>query len=787
MIGQRLGHYLLMSQIGAGGMGVVYRARDERLDRDVAVKVLPPATVADEATRKRFRKEALALSRLNHPNIATIYDFDTQDGIDFLVMELVAGRAVEAAARAMSENEVVRLGIQLVDGLAAAHAQGVVHRDLKPGNLRLTLDGRLKILDFGLARLLQPPDDAAATISRSSPQALGTLPYMAPEQIRGESDARVDVYAAGAILYELATGQRLFPGTSGLALMDAILHRAIVPPQAVNSQISPALDRIIVKALDKDPERRYQSARELGVDLTRLGSADASAPVHGRHPEPRRRVAALAGALLLILTAVAVSLNLSNGRDRWRAGSTMPAIASLAVLPLANLSGDPEQDYFADGMTEALITDLGKIGALRVISRTSAVQYKDTRKSLPEIAHDLHVDAIVTGTVLRAGSRVRITAQLIHAPTDQHLWAEAYERDLRDILELQSDVAQAIANEIRAKVTPSERAAVHRTPAVNPGAYESYLKGQHYFNKRTEEGLRKSVEYFNDAISQDVGMARAHASLADAYSTLGYAGYAVLDPKDAMPKAKRAAQEALALDERSAEAYTTLAFISQNYDWDRSGSEKLYTRAIALNPNYARAHQMFAWHLAALGQHERARGEIEKARDLDPLSLIINHNVGWLAWYARQFDQAVAAYRTTLDLDVNFPSAHGSMGQALTIKGRYSEGIAEIEKAIDLLGGRPTVFVASLGYARAVSGDRAGAQTILAELIERSKTRQVPAYWIAVVYAGLGDRNRTFDWLERGYEERQGILVTLNVDPFFDAVRDDSRFSSLIRRVGFVP
>ena len=767
-------------------MGVVYRAHDERLDRDVAVKVLPAETLADEATRKRFRREALALSKLNHPNIATIFDFDTQDKIDFLVMELVAGDTV-AATHGLKEEEVVRLGLQLVDGLAAAHAEGIVHRDLKPGNLRRTVDGRLKILDFGLARLLPSPTaETAATISASVPQAAGTLAYMAPEQVRGAADARVDVYAAGAVLYELATGERLFPGTSGLVLLDAILHGEIVPPRAVNPQISPAFERIIVKALDKDPERRYQSARELGVDLARLGLAEEPTPSPHRRGFAglQMKFATLAAALIVL--AIAVGMNLGGLRDRWAGESMLPAITSLAVLPLANLSGDPEQDYFADGMTEALINDLGRLGGLRVISRTSAMQYKTTNKSLPEIAQALHVEAVVEGTVLRAGSRVRITAQLIHASSERHLWADAYERELGDVLELQREVAQDVANQIRAKVTAQVQALAQPTRAIDPAAYEAYLKGQFYFNKRSEDGIRKSVEYFSEAIARDADMAQAYAGLADAYATLGFAGYSVLNPREAMPKAKEAAHKALALDQQSAEAYSTLASITMNYDWDRAGAEKLFRRAIEVNPSYARAHQSYAWYLAALGQHDSARREIEKALDLDPLSLVINHNVGWMAWYARQFDRATTAYQQTLDLDTNFANAHNSLGQALTLKGQYSQGIAELEKANDLYG-RPTVTVGSLGYARAVSGDRSGAQAALVELRARSKTRHVPGYWIAVVHAGLGDRNRAFESLERSYQDREGILVHLNVDPFFDGLRDDPRFTSLIQRVGFVP
>ncbi len=426
------------------------------------------------------------------------------------------------AARPLPEKDVVHLGMQLVDGLAAAHAEAIVHRDLKPGNLRLTVDGRLKILDFGLARLLSPPDAAAATVSVSAPQAAGTAPYMAPEQLRGAVDARVDIYAAGAILYELATGQQLFPDTNGVALLEAILHRDIVPPRAINPQVSPALERIIVKALDKDPEQRYQSARELGVDLARLGMTKMppSSPSRDSRIGRPKKLAVIAAALVVV--AIVVGMNLPTLRDRWAGTSAVPPIASLVVLPLANLSGDPEQDYFADGMTEALITDLGRFGEFVVISRTSTMQYKATDKSLPEIARALRVDAVVEGTVLRAGSRIRITAQLIHASSERHLWAESYERELGDVLALQREVAKAVADQIRARVT------AHETPpplrATNPAAYEAYLKGQDYLNRRSEDAIRKSIEFFNEAIALDAGMAQAYAGVADAYASVRVRG-----------------------------------------------------------------------------------------------------------------------------------------------------------------------------------------------------------------------------------------------------------------------
>ena len=426
-VGGTLGHYRVLERIGAGGMGVVFRAHDERLDRDVAIKLLPPGAVNDEPARKRFRKEALTVSKLNHPNIATIYDFDSQEGVDFLVMELIPGATLDEklAAGPLSEKEILRLATQMVEGLAAAHAHGVVHRDLKPGNLRVTPDGRLKILDFGLAKLFLPASPTAATESLIQSQALsGTLPYMAPEQLLSEAvDGRTDIHAFGTVLYEMATGQRPFTETQSSRLTDSILHQIPVSPRAVNARVSPELERIIMKCLEKAPENRYQSARELEVDMRRLGLS-ASLPTGrvGAKSQASRRIPLIVAAAVLIALVVLLSAtNPSHWRDRLSNAARPEHIESLAVLPLTNLSGDPAQDYFADGMTEELTTELAHIGALRVISRTSVMQYKSVRKPLPEIARELNVDAVLEGSVLRSGNRVRITAQLIQAAADKHL------------------------------------------------------------------------------------------------------------------------------------------------------------------------------------------------------------------------------------------------------------------------------------------------------------------------------------------------------------------------------
>ncbi|MGH9779106.1 MAG: protein kinase domain-containing protein, partial [Candidatus Acidiferrales bacterium] len=605
MIGQRLAQYLIVERIGAGGMGEVYRARDERLERDVAIKVLPAGTLADEAARRRFRQEALALARLNHPHIATVHDFNSQDGVDFLVMEHVPGSSLaeKLAAGPLSEKETLRLGAQVAAALEEAHGQRIVHRDLKPGNIVLTSRGDVKVLDFGLAKLLQPTGGEAVTAESfaETRAGAGTLPYMAPEQLRGEPvDARTDIHALGAVLYEMSTGRRPFPETQGPRLIDSILNSVPALPSRHQPRLSAELERIILKCLEKDPERRYQSPRELRVDLERLAAPSAvAAPLV--QPSGPRRWAIPTAAMIALLLAVLLGFNLGGLRDRLLGRVGSPQIQSLAVLPLDNLSGNPEQEYFVDGMHEELITRLAKISALKVISRTSVMRYRGERRPpLPEIGRELGVDAVIEGSVRRSGDQVRITVQLVEAATDKHLWAESYQRDLRDVLALQSDVAQAIADEIRITLTAQERASLSGATRVNPQAYEAYLKGRFYWNKRSPAGLLKGMEYFNQAIEHDPQDALAYSGLADSYTQLAYRGQ--LSSDDAYPRAKAAATKALEINSTLAEAHASLGFIYFNYEWDWPGAEKEFLLAIKLNPNYAESHHWYSHFLMDTGR-----------------------------------------------------------------------------------------------------------------------------------------------------------------------------------------
>ena len=789
LVGQTLGHYVVLEQIGAGGMGVVYRAHDEQLDRDVALKVLPFGMLADDAARKRFRKEALSLAKLNHPNIATVFEFGSQGGIDFLVTEYIPGVTLDAklVAGALPEKEVARLGTQLAEGLEAAHQQGVIHRDLKPGNLRITPDGRLKILDFGLAQLMPHASQIGLTVTLTqSQQVTGTLPYMAPEQLRSEPlDFRSDIYAAGAVLYEMATGRRPFEDKLSTILTNNILHKPSPPPGLFNPTLSPRLEDIVLKCLEKEPDNRYQSAKEFAVDLQRLQSPSIAPAVAGARIQLRRPVMMTVIAVLSVL-ALLFAVNIGGWRERLLRGPT-PQIRSLAVLPFENLSRDSDQEYFVDGMTEALITDLSKIGELRVISRTSVMEYKGVRKHLPDIAKELNVEAIVEGSVLRSGERLRITAQLIRATTDEHLWADSYDRDLRDVLAVQSEVARAIAGAIHVTLTPQERLRLRRTRPVNPEAHEAYLKGIFYLHQLGHRDPEKATQYFQRATDIDPVDALAYVGLADTYLFGAVRSDQTFSSREALLKGKAAASKALEIDGTSGGAHVALARIREYLEWDWPGAEAEFTRALEVDPNNADAHRWYSTYLSVIGRHPEAIAEMKRTQELDPLSRVVNVELGWSYLYARQHDRAMEQWRNVLEIEPNYYLIHHSLGLGYLAMGKYHEALPEFEKAITLGGGFDLWNLTPLGRAYALSGNRVKALQILKQINQLYKPRTVPPVAVAMIYSSLGETDRALAFLEKAYEEHSTDLVYLKVDPVYDPLRSEQRFEDLMRRMGLPP
>jgi serine/threonine-protein kinase len=745
--GARLGPYEIVSLAGAGGMGEVYKARDTRLGRTVAIKI------TNEEFSNRFEHEARAIAALNHPHVCTLYDI----GPNYLVTEFLEGETLGNWLKHAPSIET-RLGTakQVLEALCAAHDAGVVHRDLKPANIMIRPNGFVKVLDFGLAKQIPVSGgldkESTATLGPTEPgQLLGTAAYMSPEQIRRqEVDQRSDLFSFGIIFYEILTGHHPWRRQVQVDTLHAILHDD-PPPLPAGSTPNPGVIAIVQRLLRKSPHERYQSASAVHEALS--GCLESVRAVRGRA---------------------------SSGRSRRPSSKR---VRQLAVLPLVDLSGDPEHDYFADGMTDALITTLAQIGALRVISRTSVMQYKGIRKPLPEIARELNVEAVLEGTVLRSAHRVRIAAQLIDARTDTHLWAKNYESELRDILAVQSEVAQAVAQEVKITLTPQERARLTAVRPVDPEAYEAFLKGRHYWYRRSPGAVIKSLEFLERATTKDPTYALAHAGLADSLNSLGWDLFAGLSPAEAFPKARRAAQRALDLDPGCAEAHAALGWAATAYDWKWEAAEKAFRRAIELKPQYGQVHIWYSHLLHAMGRIGESSEEARRAIECDPLGLILNLHLGWHHVYERQYERAVEQLQKTLELESGFVLGRLFLGEAYEQMGKFQEAISEFEEAVNLSGRRP-VYLAGLGHAYAVAGDREKALGIANELQQLSGGTYVAPRGIAEIYIGLAERDLAFYWLEKALAEHNGWLIHTGSNPRYDSIRVDPRYADLVQRIG---
>jgi TolB-like protein/Flp pilus assembly protein TadD len=795
MVGKTLGHYEILEKLGSGGMGSVYRATDLRLGRQVAIKVLHDEPTSDPERLRRFEREARSASALNHPNIVHIYEISLAESVHYIAMELVEGVTIREilGGGSLSTKRLLHIASQIADGLAKAHEAGIVHRDLKPENLMVTRDGYVKILDFGLAKLVPTSiASSAETLSRIATRegvVVGTPAYMSPEQARGASvDHRSDQFSLGAILYEMVTGDRAFHRATGAQTLSAIIEAEPEPLQGGSGELPTKLAQVITRCLAKNPEDRYGSTRDLAREIGSIaadedGGASAGGAVRLSSGVFRQRGWIFAAsALAFVLLASLTALNVGGWRDRLLVKTDRVAIESVAVLPLQNLSGNPEEEYFVDGMTEALIAELAKIGALKVISRTSVMQFKGVKTNLPEIARQLGVEAIVEGSALRVGDRVRVTAQLIDAATDRHLWADSYERDVRDVLSLQSEVARAIANEIKGELIAEAGRPAEARPR-DPRANDLYLRGVYFFNRATNENkyevrnelFEKSVDSLNQAIAMAPDFAAAEAVLSRSHHWRASNGF-----PEYYPPAKASALRALEIDDRNAEAHAALAYILANYDRDWSGAEQHYLRAIELSGGN-HGYTGYALFLSAVGRHGEAIEAIRKAEELDPLQLTLKADIGFIYLMARDYENAMAQLQSVLELEA-FDYARHVLGMAQILHGSYGEGIQTLE-ASAVSPDFAAANRAGVAFGWALAGEMDKASALLQELERSSERGPNLPYAMARAYGALGEMDDAFRWLEVALDGRSYWVDTLNVDPTLDGLRSDARFDALLRRI----
>ena len=780
--------YKILGPLGAGGMGVVYRARDLRLDREVAVKILPDHMSERRESMSRFEREAKALAALSHANILSIFDYATDQGVSYAVMELLKGQTLRSylSERPLPWKEALAISSAIVDGLAAAHSQGVIHRDLKPENIFLTADGNVKILDFGLARL-EIESEASGDSSlptASATQAgtvLGTLPYMSPEQVRGERvDARTDIFSFGCVVFEMLTGRRAFQASSSAELIVSILKEEPPELNKIEQNLPAQLGQTVSRCLKKNPDERFQTAKDLAFALRMSADSGQTVPTTIEATAqaapfrfPVKWVAAVV-TIAVLLAAVAVFRHLPARKE----------IGSLAILPFANGSGDPNAEYLSDGITESLISSLSQVPDLKVMAHDTVFSYKGKEVDIRKVGHDLNVEAVVTGKVIQQGKMLVIRANLIKVADGSELWGDQYSKTIADIITMQTEISREISGTLRAKLTGEQQNRVSRSYTQDSEAYQLYLKGDYFFFKLTPDGYQKSGEYYTKAIEKDPNYALAYAGLSDATGAPAYEGY--VQPEKAYQKARELAAKAIRLDDSVSRAHMSLGGIHFNYDWDWPGALKEAQRAIQLEPTRAENRRLDSLILRSMGHWDEAIKEMKTARDLDPLSVVQARTMGITYYWAGQYDKAIEQYRRALELDANRPPVHDSLADVYAKKGLYKDAIEEERRYLSLSGDEESAAALVKDFEKSgyQSARRTLSQKYLDYETQAAKEQYVSPMSFAVLYTDLGDKDKAIGWLQKAYEEHSPWIPFLKTDPQFESLRSDPRFKDLVRRVG---
>lgn len=742
--------FQIIEVLGKGGMGKVYRAEDKKVYEEVALKIINPEISSDKKTIERFRDELKLARKIAHRNVCKMYDLNEFSGSYYITMEYIPGQDLKALIRQTGQltiGKTLSIAAQVCEGLIEAHRLGIIHRDLKPSNIMIDREGNARIMDFGIARSL------GAKKRTGSGMMLGTPEYMSPEQVDGkEADQRSDIYSMGIILYEMVTGRVPFEGETSLSIAVKQKSESPMDPSEYNIRIPEDLSRLILKCLNKTKSSRFQSSDQILAELSNI---------EGDLTTTER-------------TAIKKEPDTKERQDsEWK--------NSIAVLPFVDLSPQEDQEYFCDGMAEELINSLTKIEDLRVVARTSAFAFKGEKTDIREIGQKLNVKTVLEGSVRKAENRLRILAQLINVEDGFHIWSDKFDRDMDDVFAIQDEISMAIVDNLKGKLLGEEKAKLVKRHTVDVEAYKLYLKGLYFWNKRSKEGMEKGMKHFKQAIELDPSYALAYCGLADSFALLSF--WTFFAPKDGFPKAKALAEKALEIDGTLAEAHVSLAWTIFCYDWDWAEVEKEYRMAIRLNPGLANAHHWYSIFLSAMERHEEALFEIKKALDLDPLSLMINTNVGLLYLHMRHYDKAVEVLKKTMEMDPNFGQAHYTLAKTYWAMEKYAEAVSA-----SLIAKKQGILWADgiQGCAFALSGQKDKARVLLQELEILSKTRFVPPTALVAIYAGLGEIDKAFEWMDKGFEERESGVPFYKVTPEWDLFRSDPRFEKLLKKLNLV-